>query len=59
MGVNYGKRRGRLEIINPTQIIGYSIGTKSLKFDHIDTTKIADIVNERLDKVEQRIRERF
>ena len=38
MGVNYGKRRGRLEIINPTQIIGYSIGTKSIKFDHIDTT---------------------
>jgi len=62
MGRNYNQRRGRMEILrtgtNENQgILGYSIGTHNLKFEHIDSMELSDLVNRKLDDVEKRIQE--
>ena len=55
MGVNFGQKRGRMEPLNTTALIGYSIDR--FRFEKFDHQIIADIANERLDAAEKRFRE--
>ena len=57
MGRNYGQRRGRLEPLNPTPMVGYALGETHFKWEKFDHRIIADAVNERLDRAEKRFRE--
>lgn len=56
MGLNYGHRRARGEILRGDKIVGYAIGQHNDRWSHIDEQVIADIVNERLDEREEAFR---
>ena len=59
MGVNYGKRRGRMEILGGiSSAIAYSIGTRNQKFDHVNEDSYLKEINDRLDVVEKKFRQR-
>ena len=59
MGVNYGQRRGRMEILGGvSNSIGYALGIRKLKYSHIDEEVFYEITNRHLDRVEERFRNR-
>jgi len=59
MGVNYGQRRPRLhDLKNPTDIVMTTIGEKELKMDHYDEQLIYDVINEKLDTQEDKIKKK-
>jgi len=58
LGVNFGEKRGRMEPLNPSAIAGYAIGTRDIKFEHLDSSEVNEIINRRLDVVQRRFRER-
>lgn len=59
MGVNYGQRRQRLaDLKNPTDIVEYTIGVKNFKMSHYDEQLVHDIINERLDVQEEKLKEK-
>ena len=59
MGVNYGKRRGRLEILGgiPKTVV-YALGNKHLKYSHADEDEFYDEINRVLDRTSERFRSR-
>ena len=60
MGINFGQRRNRLELLDPgkngNQLVGYALSRDNIKFEHFDEQQVADIVNRQYDRVEERIR---
>ena len=59
MGVNYGKRRGRMEQLGGvSDITAFAIGNKNLKFSHVDEDSYYEEINRKLDRAEERFRNR-
>ena len=60
MGINFGQRRNRLELLDPgksgSQLIGYTLSRNNIRFEHFDEQQVADIVNRQYDRVQERIR---
>ena len=59
MGFNYGQRRNRLHDLNVSDgVLGYALNDK-LEFEKYDIQQIADIVNKKLDKASEDLKNRF
>lgn len=59
MGVNYGHKRGRMEILGGVaSTTAYALGVKNLKYSHVDEQVLYDITNRHLDIAEERFRNR-
>lgn len=59
MGVNYGQRRQRSsDLQNPTDIVMTSIGVKDFDMSHYDEKLIYDVINEKIDIQEAKLKEK-
>ena len=59
MGVNYGQKRGRMEILGGLKdATAYSIGARNIKYSHIDEDVLYDEFNKRVRAFNKRFTER-
>lgn len=59
MGVNYGQRRQRSsDLVNPTDIVETTIGEKDFDMSHWDEQLIYDVINEKLDVQEDKLKKK-